>query len=102
MAATDTQSERIAPESANPEREATGNNLAANIIGNLIIVGAFASFAVALVGFLIGHFATLMVGAILLAIVAFVWAVAAAAALYKSAVSFSTRRRIPHHQKRSE
>ena len=55
-----------------------------NFASNLIIIGAFASFAIALVGFLIGHYATLVLGATLLAIVAFVWAAAAAVVLYKA------------------
>ena len=55
-----------------------------SVAANLIIIGAFASFAVALVGFLIDNYAIIVLGSLLLAIVAFVWAVAAAIALWRT------------------
>ena len=70
-----------------------GPPLGTSILSNLIIIGAFASFAVALVGFLIGHYMVLVVGGVALAAVSFVWAFVAAIALWKICKSrFSSHR----------
>ena len=102
MATHETQSERITHESAEREANSGKSDLVTNLVSNLIILGGFVSFAVALVGFLIGHHATLVVGALLLAIVAFIWAIAAAAALYKIAVGSFTGRRLSRRERQSE
>ena len=96
MATTDTQNERIAHESAKQADDNAGAALGTNILSNLIIIGAFGAFAVALVGFVIGHYLILVVGGVALAAVSFVWAVAAAIALWKICKSrFSSRHEAP-------
>ena len=52
---------------------------------NLIVIGAFVSFAVALVGFVTDRYAVLVAGSFGLAVVTFIWAVAASIALLKIA-----------------
>ena len=97
MAAHDTQNaqdgiDRLDQAKAQSGRNANEGSKKWNIAGNLIIIGAFISFAIALAGFLIDHYATLVLGALLLAIVAFVWAAAAVVALCRALAGTSIGR----------
>ena len=97
MAAHDTQNTQDGADSLDQANAQRGRNANAgskkwNIAGNLIIIGAFASFAIALAGFLIDHYVTLVLGALLLAIVAFIWAAAAAVALCRALAGTSIGR----------
>ena len=88
MATTETQNERdrtdgLGQNRAGSDRSADAGASVRNVTSNLIIIGAFASFAVALVGFVIGNYMVLVIGGTALAAVSFVWAVAAAIALWK-------------------
>ena len=58
-----------------------------SVAANLIIIGGFASFAVAFIGFLLRQEAVLVAGGTALAVVAFIWAVAATIALWKALAS---------------
>ena len=63
-------------------------------VSSVIIICAFASFLVALVGFMTDHYAILVAGGVALAAVTSAWAIAAAIALWKICKSrFSS-----HHQ----
>ena len=65
-------------------------------VSSVIIICAFASFLVALVGFMTDHYAILVAGGIALAAVTFVWAIAAAIALWKICKGwFNSRRQTP-------
>ena len=75
-----------------------------NVTSNLIIIGAFASFAVAFVGFVIRHEAVLVAGGAALALVSFIWAVAATIALWRLSKDWLrvTARRLFRHDAASE
>ena len=93
MATQETQNEGIVSKSAERADDNTGAALGTSILSNLIIIGAFASFAVALVGFVIGNYMVLVIGGVALAAVSSVWAFAAAIALWKICKSqFSSHR----------
>lgn len=56
-----------------------------SVMISMIVIGAFVSFVVALVGFMTDRYAVLVAGSFGLASVAFIWAVAASIALLKIA-----------------
>ena len=93
MATQETGKERMAAKSAEPVEDNTGAALGMSILSNLIVIGAFASFAVALVGFLTDQYIVLVAGGVALAAVSFVWAIAAGIALWRICKSqFNSRR----------
>ena len=102
MATQETGNERMASESVEPAEGNAWADLGTSILSNVIVIGAFASFAVAMVGFLIDHYVTLVTGALLLAIVAFVWAVAATLSLCKIAANLFNRHRLSRRQSQRE
>ena len=69
-----------------------------NFVSNIIILGPFGAFLVALIGFLISNDVILVAGACALALVSFIWAAAAVIALWKIVRSHFTDRRVFRQQ----